>query len=560
MIPPMAHYRFVFLSFCLCQLADSFQSQGRKRRAPQRNERLVIERHSALDNIQDTPGRADDEGKTNLNRWEQMYFEAEQAEEGGDCIDKNDMIRSVVRVVTFDLDNTLWKTKDCISAANNALASYLDKYNIQQPKRVEKIMGELFQANKKAYAPKTENATAPVLLTQLRKDALKEVLTSSNDYTEEEAATFTNKAFECWTSARHKAIPHNFASDVLGCLERISAIRTIDNKPLLVGAITDGNSDPRNVDELKDYFDFCINSESVGVSKPDSRVYLEAVRYVVSHPDFQDLGRTATDNDDDLEDVVGAYWVHIGDDFSKDIVAAKSMKMRTIWAQELILDKLPKTNIERDEERSIDLEDFVRKVSEEGVVKMSIGADSYLADSMTQEFADSVTTTFGGVGEILSSWHQDSLPEKRIMDEALEVTMPDTSDNPSVENPSLFGDSDFTASAMTSRTFRLTRNDCSQDIPAPIKNREGQKMQDVMAMAQLNKASGVFSFPPDEVELLQQGKNVLMIEIGTTGIKFSREIFAGMTVDEVLNLSDENPMTLSLYMQEAFDSPSFDLF
>mmetsp|Transcript_43661 Transcript_43661/g.105305 ORF Transcript_43661/g.105305 Transcript_43661/m.105305 type:complete len:552 (+) Transcript_43661:1-1656(+) len=549
----IALYRFVFLSFCLFQLADSFQSQRGSRGVG------VIERHLSLDNILATPGPADDGEQANLNRWEQMYFEAEESEKG-DLIDENDMMRSAVRVVTFDLDNTLWKTRYCIGAANDALASYLDKYNIQQPKRVEKIMGELFQANKKLYAPRTENATAPVLLTQLRKDALKEVLTTANEYTEEEAATFTNKAFECWTAARHEAIPHNFANDVLGCLERISAIRTIGNKPLLIGAITDGNSDPRNVDVLKDYFDFCVNAESVGVSKPDRRVYLDAVRYVVSHPDFQDLGRTVADNEDDLEDVVGPYWVHIGDDFSKDIVAAKAMKMRTIWAQELISDKLPKTSIEQDESRSKSLEDFLKKISDKEVVEMAIGGDNYLADSMTQEFADSVATTFGGVSEILSSWHQDALAEKNAMEAALEVTMPDTSVSPRVANPIPFGDSDFIVSATTSRTFRLTRNDCFMDVPAPFKNREMQKMQDVMAIAQLNKASGVFSFPPDEVELLGEGKKVLMVEIGSTGIKFSREIFAGMTVDEVLNLSDENPMTLNLYMQEAFDSPSFELF
>ncbi|CAJ1960061.1 unnamed protein product [Cylindrotheca closterium] len=537
MLQPMVFYGFVFLSFCFFHPAEPLQSQIGRWRVSCRIERGVTERQLSLDNtLLPTPGPADDEEQTTLNRWEQMYFEAGQAEKG-DLIDQNKMIRSAVRVVTFDLDNTLWKTKQCIGAANDALASYLDKHNVQQPKRIEEIMRELFQANKKVYAPRTENATAPVLLTQLRKDALKEVLMTSNEYTEEEAETFANKAFERWTAARHEAIPLHFASDVLGCLQRISSIRSNDGTPLLIGAITDGNSDPRNVDELKDYFDFCVNAESVGVSKPDRRVFLDAVRYVVSHPDFQDLGRTASDNEDDLEDVVGPYWVHIGDDFSKDIVAAKSMRMRSIWAQELIRDKLPKTSIEQDEGRSLNLEDFVRKVSEKEVIEMSIGADNYLADAMTQEFADSVATTFSGVSEILSSWHREALADEKKMDAALEVIMPDTSISPSVENPIPFGDSDFIVSATVSRTFRLTRNDCSMDVPAPFKNREEQTMKDIMAMAQLNKASGVFSFPPDEVELLTQGKRTLMVEIATTGIKFSREIFA-----------------------DAFDSPSFDLF
>jgi hypothetical protein len=98
------------------------------------------------------------------------------------------------------------------------------------------------------------------------------------------------------------------------------------------------------------------------------------------------------------------------------------------------------------------------------------------------------------------------------------------------------------------------------DVPAPFKNREKQVMKDIMTMAQLDKSSGVFSFPPEEVEQLQQGKLVLMVEIGNTGIKFGREIFVGMTVDEILALSEENPVNLKLFMQKAVDSPSFDLF
>ena len=54
---------------------------------------------------------------------------------------------SEVRVVTFDLDNTLWNTSACINAANDALAAHLQAQEIVQPKRVEKVMGELFKAD-----------------------------------------------------------------------------------------------------------------------------------------------------------------------------------------------------------------------------------------------------------------------------------------------------------------------------------------------------------------------------------------------------------------------------
>lgn len=243
----------------------------------------------------------------------------------------------------------------------------------------------------------------------------------------------------------------------------------------------------------------------------------------------------------------------------RDVVAAKTINMRTIWATELIRHKLPTANIAQDESNNQKLEDFVRNVSSKEVIEMPIGADNYLADAMTKEFADAVATTFGEVSEILLSWHQNALAAKNTgaIDAAMEGTKSEVPGDPGTLS---WGDSDFRASAMRFRTFRLIRNDCTMDVPAPFRNREKQKMQDVMAMAQQDKSSGVFSFPAEDINLLKEGKKVLMIEVGTTGIKFSREIFASMTVDEVLILSEENPLTLNLYMQDAVDSPSFDLF
>jgi hypothetical protein len=150
--------------------------------------------------------------------------------------------KSEVRVVSFDLDNTIWNTSACINAANDALAAFLDADRIVLPKRVEVIMGDLFQASKSTYCPLDENAKAPVLLTQLRIDAVCHSLVNHNGYSETDAEKYAEKAFQVWTKARHAAIPHNFATSVLSCLEKISSIRTSAGHPVLIGAITDGNS------------------------------------------------------------------------------------------------------------------------------------------------------------------------------------------------------------------------------------------------------------------------------------------------------------------------------
>lgn len=102
-----------------------------------------------------------------------------------------------VRVVTFDLDNTLWNTGATISAANDALASFLTSHNIVQSQRTEIIMGELFNASKASYCPILgEEGSSPVLLTQLRTDALTQILVEDNEYTPEDAETFAKEAFQ----------------------------------------------------------------------------------------------------------------------------------------------------------------------------------------------------------------------------------------------------------------------------------------------------------------------------------------------------------------------------
>lgn len=334
-------------------------------------------------------------------------------------------LRSEVRVVSFDLDNTLWNTSETIAAANDALAAFLDSKNITQPKRVEQIMGELFQSNKARYCPiEKENAKAPVLLTLLRKDAIQTVLEEYNRYDSQQAEALTDLAFNEWARARHDAIPSHFAPSVHDCLRRIASIRTSSGHAVVIGAITDGNSDPTCVDGLSDYFQFCVNAERVGVSKPDKRVFLRAVSQMMDHPALTDVWSSMNEHGsekdhEDLEkmaeDVIGPWWIHIGDDFVKDVVASKSLSMRSVWSRELVLHKFqneetaPVVSATGEKEKSV--EDLVKQVSEMKVVRMQVGADDYLADSLQQEFADAVIDRFEELGNLLHDWHRAALPE-----------------------------------------------------------------------------------------------------------------------------------------------------
>ena len=638
------------------------------------------------------PQEKEEEEDEALARWEQLYKEGKEDKQKQISYMKamsmmndkdndsnklnNRPIGSHVRVVTFDLDNTLWKTSETISAANDALAIYLSKSDdgdgnpIKVPERIEKIMGELFRADRRKYCPLVSNGGAqeyededeleqrcksPVLLTQLRTDAICYVLETENGFSTERALSFAERAFDEWTQARHGAILDHLAPRVVETLDKIRTTISYNNIPVLMGAVTDGNSDPSRIEALAPYFDFCVNAESVGVSKPDSRVYLEAIRRAVKVSQskslslqkssqeeqqphlFYDLIPPEILNDEDnnkngyfniddiddetLEGIIGPYWIHIGDDFLKDIVAAKEMKMRTIFAVGLVRDKLlDNTNTEKDDsnkkDAKMDMAEFLQKVSSQvssqNVLTLEIGASDYLAKSLHGEFVDAVAHEFFDISTILEDWHAEAItsrerekiviepsptsPVINVIEPPLtspKTTSPvinDTKPSPTSPKPAsansgveelkgilevIEPSSDSDGLSVTPiakkneegevdfllpRAFRIIREDCSMDIPAPLRNREERTMKDVMGMAQRDKSSGVFAFNPDDVASLKDGKQILMIQIGDKDLKFSREIFSEMSVQEVLGLTDENPMKLSLYMAEASKQPSFDLF
>lgn len=236
-----------------------------------------------------------------------------------------------IRVITFDLDNTLWCTTSTIGAAIAAVDKYWASQSIQPAVRIEVIMKELFAANKAKYAPlQGQKAASPSQFTQLRMDAMQHLLTQYHDVSPQQAAVLADEAFGVMSRARHEAIPQHLAIDVVETLQTLRC-----NINVLIGAITDGNANPDHVAALKPFFDFCIQAETVGVSKPDARIFHHAVRHV------QQL-LSASSALSSSNSVVGtqdllAGWVHIGDDWAKDIVGAKQVGMRTIWCRELIL-------------------------------------------------------------------------------------------------------------------------------------------------------------------------------------------------------------------------------
>eukprot|EP00985_Skeletonema_marinoi_P024954 scaffold17867_cov146-Skeletonema_marinoi.AAC.8 len=470
-------------------------------------------------------------------------------------------LSSEIKIITFDLDNTLWKTSETITHANTCLFELLhSKFGIEI--RSEVMMGKLFRElpdrycglldddddgegdgdddgisngsnngeegsdveyanivenvgrtetmiNSSSSPPskeddgvhiQTKKKKKPVYLTLLRKDAIRSLILQQQQQQpsiplspldlEKEVDT----AFNVWMEARTQSISQNFAPFALETLSQLKSSlvqqQQQQKKKVYIGAITDGNSNPQSVPELSGLFDFVIKAEDVGVSKPDKRVYKAAVAelmlqlirdglsveefflgeqhsggsggvgggtttdasYLMSNggsgsmqqqqsPSWKDIDPDAVEA---FSEAVGPWWVHIGDDFFKDIVAAKEFRMRSVWVRELIGGAKAfggggEATTAADSTAKRSVEDLVKDIAKNnGAITMAIGDSDFLTSALHEEFSDAILDRFADLSDLLIQWNEEgnenegaydgeavNIPNtETIISEAYSVTMP----------------------------------------------------------------------------------------------------------------------------------------
>jgi HAD superfamily hydrolase (TIGR01509 family) len=201
--------------------------------------------------------------------------------------------RKSIRVITFDLDNTLWDVEPALLRAEQAQQDWLKRH---RPGAVEAYdhagLWEFKKSVWKRHPHLLHNVSA------IRIQMLYELQRAAG-YDEQEARSGAEQAFSVFLAERQQV---ELYAEALAVLEELASSYTL-------GALTNGNADVYKTDAA-DYFDFAFLAEEIGASKP--------------HPDMfhAALQRTGADPHN---------VIHVGDDPEHDVAGANALGMHTVW-------------------------------------------------------------------------------------------------------------------------------------------------------------------------------------------------------------------------------------
>jgi putative hydrolase of the HAD superfamily len=194
------------------------------------------------------------------------------------------------RVISLDLDDTLWPVAPVIAAAEAALLSWLREHH---PRAVRRHTVDSMRNLRGGVAERFPQKSHD--LTFLRRQALAEMFAAAG-YHEGPA---TDEAFEIFLSERNRV---EFYADVLPALTRLRA-------KYRLFALSNGNADLERCG-IADLFDGHITATAAGAAKPDARIFAHLL-HMAGVPSIEVL--------------------HVGDDPLADVVGATQAGMQAVW-------------------------------------------------------------------------------------------------------------------------------------------------------------------------------------------------------------------------------------
>jgi len=205
-------------------------------------------------------------------------------------------VTTAIRLITFDLDDTLWNARPALEAGEAAQMSYLR--NRFPSLALDTVPQELLSNVRQSLLHEQPELVHKISL--FRETFIKRLL-QSQGVPEDESTIAASEAFIAFLSHRHEVSLFANAGSVLTCLRQRYQI----------GALTNGNADVRKT-EIGRHFDFAWRAEEFGFSKPDPTFF---------HAAFAQVGVTP-------EEVI-----HIGDCHHNDVDGAVTAGAKAIWLQ-----------------------------------------------------------------------------------------------------------------------------------------------------------------------------------------------------------------------------------
>jgi len=196
---------------------------------------------------------------------------------------------SRIKLLTFDLDDTLWPCKPTIISAENKLYEWMQQ---RVPQITDRHGSEELLYKRRGFMQQRPDLVHD--MSKLRVESLKALsdeIGLGYDWIDE--------AFEVFFRARQRV---ELYSDVAPALDVLSLDYTLV-------AVTNGNADIA-LTGVDRWFDFSVSAAEVGYQKPHPLVFQTAMSRAGVAP-----GET----------------VHIGDDEHRDIYGAFEAGIRTIW-------------------------------------------------------------------------------------------------------------------------------------------------------------------------------------------------------------------------------------
>lgn len=198
-----------------------------------------------------------------------------------------------IRLITFDLDNTLWDVEPIVARAEKNMRDWI---RAQHPEFVARF--DLREMARLRHVVVSERADIAHDLTALRIEVLRRAFVEGG-YAPGEAVRAAQEAFEVYYEGR------NAVEFFPGALEALTAL----HHEFELYAISNGNADIGRVG-LGHVFSRHFSAAGVGVAKPDPRIYRAAIAAAGLAPE---------------------HILHVGDHPEQDIAAAAAVGMRTLW-------------------------------------------------------------------------------------------------------------------------------------------------------------------------------------------------------------------------------------